>query len=376
MRADHTRPYALLKNAVKRLLPGPSHWPPPVDDRATMEEAPPLLMEWPRGVPKPRVGLVADIDPHPYWTKYRRFLEDNDIPWRLYDIHRSSWLEEARELDLVVWRPMSFPYELEECRRKYYVLERELGLLCYPCLAEAMLYEDKILQYELLSARGVPMIETFISHSLDEALEYVARCPYPQVSKLVSGSGSMGVELLRDRRAAERAVRRAFSFGGRPTYWPYLSQKDYVYLQRLEPNRGWDVRVMVSGDHVFGFFRDVPPGEFRASGMDTVRWTGLPEEAVRLGREVARAAGDYPIMAVDMLMGPDGGLSVIELSSFPRMRTPRQLRVDGVAGAYVFADDDHYEFVPGRIWLQERALKVLLETCWLAERHGAGPGVP
>lgn len=367
MRLERTRRYVLLKNAVKRALPGYRPWPAPVDDDGAVEPAPPLLMDWPDGVRKPRVGLVPDVDPHPFWTKYRRFLRDNDIPWGLYDIHRSSWLRDARDFDIVVWRPMSFPYEVEEIRRKYFVLEQELGKICYPGFAEAMLYEDKLLQYELLTSRGLPMIETFVSHSLEESLDYVARCSYPQVSKVATGSGSLGVELLADRRSAERLVRRVFSFSGRATYWPYQGQKNYVYLQRLEPNRGWDLRVIVAGERVFGYYRDVPRGEFRASGMDTVRWGGLPAEALLAGRRAAQAVG-FPIVAVDMLVAPDDGrISIIELSSFAQARTPRQLRVDDVPGAYVFSSEDTWEFVPCRIWTQELALELVIENRWLRE---------
>ena len=187
----------LLRNALKELLPGRFPEPGPVDDSADLEEAEPVLLAWPDGVPKPQVGLVPDIDEHPYWTKYRRFLRANGIPFEIYDIHRSTWLREAQRFDMVVWRPSSYPYELEECRRKVHILERELGMVCYPSLAEAQLYEDKITQYELLRHHGLPVIDTFISSSEAETLEHLATCNYPLVWKLTAGSGSLGVELLR-----------------------------------------------------------------------------------------------------------------------------------------------------------------------------------
>ncbi len=365
MRLTRTRRYLLLRNTAKQLLPGRFPEPGPVDDGPALESAEPVLMAWPAGVRKPLVGLVRDLDAYPYWTKYRRFLAANDIPYELYDIHRSSWLSEAQRYDLILWRPMSYPFELEECRRKFHLLEQRLGLLCYPSFAEVQLYEDKISQYELLRHHGLPVVETFISASEAETLAYLARCRYPLVWKITAGSGSLGVELVRNRRTAERWTRRVFGAAGRRTYWPYLNQKNYVYLQRFVPGARYDLRVIVVGDTVFGYYRDVPPGEFRASGMDTMRWQSLPLPAMRLARRVARVL-DAPCLAVDVLLDSDEGPLIIEVSTFTQLRSPAQLRIDRVPGVYVFADTgDEHRFVPRRVWTAELALKHVLETRWL-----------
>ena len=373
MRVSRTRRYMLLRNALKELLPGRFPEPGPVDDSADLEEAEPVLLAWPDGVPKPQVGLVPDIDEHPYWTKYRRFLRANGIPFEIYDIHRSTWLREAQRFDMVVWRPSSYPYELEECRRKVHILERELGMVCYPSLAEAQLYEDKITQYELLRHHGLPVIDTFISSSEAETLEHLATCNYPLVWKLTAGSGSLGVELLRRRRTAERWVRRVFDFSGRRTYWPYVGQKNYVCLQEFIPDAGPDIRVIVVGSKVFGFYRDVPRGEFRASGMDTWRWGELPEQPIHLARRVAEVL-DLPFVAVDMLAGPAGeDPRIVELANFMGIYWLKQLCVDGVPGAYVCdGPGDEHRFVPMRVWTQELALRRVLETRWLTRTSGVG----
>ena len=338
-----------------------------------MEDAEHVLLEWPADVRKPHVGLVRDIDSYPYWTKFRRLLQANDIPFEIYDIHRSSWLRDARRFDVVVWRPASFPYELDECRRKFHILEGMLGMLCYPSFAEAQLYEDKVTQYDLLKYHGLPVIDTFISNSEEEALEYLATCEYPVVWKITTGSGSVGVELVPNRRIAERWVRQVFSFAGRRTYWPYVSQKNYVYLQRFVPNTGTDIRVIVIGSLVFGFHRDVPQGEFRASGMNLLRWDPPPLAAIRLARRVAQAL-DLPSIAVDMLTdASDHDLRIIEMSSFSTVDMVEALRHDGEVGAYVFdGPGDEHRFVPGRVWMQELTLKHLLETRWLAREIRAG----
>ncbi len=359
-----TRQFLLLRTLLKSMLRHPG-WSGPIDDSATMPQVPPILMDWPDGVAKPRVGLVKDTDIHPYWTKFRRFLEANRIHYRLYDIHRSDWLDRASEFDLVIWRPMSFPYELEECRRKLYVLERLLCKQTYPSFEEAMLYEDKALQYHFLKINGLPAIDTFVSHSREEALRHMAGRSYPAVWKIATGSGSWGVELARDAKAGVSWTKNVFSFAGRRTYWAFLRQKDYVYVQDLEPNAGSDLRVIVVGDKVFGYYRDVPDGEYRASGMGLVRWEAPTPESVRIARKVADALG-APCLAVDFLIDRiDGRHSIIELSSFTQIDLPEALKIDGRPG-WLEGEDLH--FVEGRVWLQELALEQFLRTRWLAPR--------
>jgi glutathione synthase/RimK-type ligase-like ATP-grasp enzyme len=363
----------LFKNAVKRLAPGDFAGHGPMDDRTSVDQAPVLALSWPEGVRRPRVGLVRDIDVYPYWTKYERFLTANRIEVGAYDIHRSSWIEDAAAFDMILWRPLSFPFELEECRRKFYVLERHLGKLCYPSYDEALLYEDKILQYEMLKLRGLPVIDTFISHSADETLGHMQQRSYPAVWKASTGSGSLGVELLRRARPGQRWARKVFSFAGRRTCWPYLAQKNYVYVQRLVPNQGFDVRVIVIGDKVLGYYRDVPRGEFRASGMGTVRKDRLPPKAVIIARRAAEALR-APCLGVDMLIDTSGERAfIIEVSSFFQVITPEQLHVDGVPGMLV---GDDLEFVPIRVWPQELALQHVLERQWVPyaqSEKGLGP---
>jgi len=373
VRLTRTRRYMLLRNAAKRLLPQRFSEHGPFEDGPGLEDAEQVLLAWPAGVRKPHVGLVRDIDAYPYWTKYRRFLQANDIPFEIYDIHRSSWLHDARRFDMVVWRPMSYPYELEECRRKFHILETQLDMLCYPSFAEAQLYEDKITQYELLRHHGLSVIDTFVSHSETEVTEHLATCDYPLVWKITAGSGSFGVELVRKRRTAERWVRRVFDFAGRRTYWPYVAQKNYVYLQKFMRDAGPDIRVIVVGSTVFGYYRDVPKGEFRASGMNLVRPDPPPREAIRLARRVAQVL-DLPHVAVDMLADSTSGeLRIIELSSFMQVDVVNELHCDGVRGGFVFdGPGDEHRFVPMRVWTQELALKLVLQTRWLPRERPAG----
>jgi glutathione synthase/RimK-type ligase-like ATP-grasp enzyme len=185
------------------------------------------------------------------------------------------------------------------------------------------------------------------------------------VWKITTGSASYGVELL-SARQARAATRRVFSARGRRTYWPYLNQKDYVYAQALQRDLRTDMRVIVVGPLLFGWYRDAPPQDFRASGMGRERKEAIPfdalEEAWRVSRELAIGA-----VAVDFLVDQDlRQRKAIELSSFTGIHTQDQLQVDGRCGVYVRRSPGHFEFYDGRYWVQELALaEALGRACGL-----------
>lgn len=363
-----------VKRAARRMIErfsGPRPFEP-VDDRPLPEEVPPVIMDWPATTPKPLVGLVKDRDRPPYWTKYQRFLEKNEIPFHYYDPHTSNWASDAAEFDVIIWRVESPPTRIEEARRKIYLLERHANKICYPRYFTAQLYEDKILQWELLRRLGYPAISTFYSASYEETAKYFASAPYPLVSKIVTGSGSTGVTKISDRRAGLAMAKRVFSLQGLPTFWPYLRQHGYVLLQPLEPNAGYDLRVLVIGSKVFGYYRDAPEGDFRASGHSATRKECLPADAMDVARHIAHDL-DQEMLAVDFLRRTDGSLGIIEMSAFVRVDTPRQLEVDGIPGAYQLDERGDYVFEAGEAWPQELALAEFFRRRWLGQGHERGP---
>ncbi len=329
------------------------------DDTDHLGSAPPFLVDWPTGVARPRIGLVQDIDSHPYWTKYRRFLLANSFPFKLVDIHAASWLDQLVDIDLLVWRPSSQLFELEEARKKIFFLHDFLSLRSLPNLRAMNLYEEKVLQSWVLGAMEADTPETVVSYNEEDAKERITGLGPEIVWKLSTGSSSYGVERMSARRA-RRAAHKVFSASGRVTYWPYAKQKGYVYAQRLERDLRVDARVLVVGPLLLGYYRDAPEGDFRASGMGRVRKEGMPaallEEAWSLAKKL-----DVGAVAIDFIISPDGGRhKVIEFSSFIEVETSEQLLVDGQAGVYVRISPEEFEFCPGRFWPQELALAAAL----------------
>jgi glutathione synthase/RimK-type ligase-like ATP-grasp enzyme len=344
----------------------------PVDDSGRMGEAEVVRIDWPAAVPKPRVGIVKDNETVPRWTKYRRFLENNGFPYGSYDLHAHDWIERAADFDVIVNIVSNELDRLEETRVKYHFLESYLGKRCYPSADQVLLYENKSLEAFISTACDLPFAKTYVSHSQADALSLVEKARYPLVSKVNYSAGSMGVELVPDAAKARKIVRQAFSRTGRRLHLPWRRQKGYVYFQEFVPNDGFDIRVILTGDRAFGYYRRVPKGDFRASGMDTVERRGLPEEAIRVALDVQKRVPS-PQLVVDMVHGLDGRYVIIEYSIICLMDRADDLKVDGVPGVYIIGEDGAVRFEPGRYWIHEFALRKFLQDAFLT---GAKPSRP
>jgi hypothetical protein len=239
------------------------------------------------------------------------------------------------------------------------------------------LYEDKRLQAHISEVCGVPYAKTYVSHDKDDAMKLVRSLQYPIVSKIMPGSGSVGVELVPTPEHARRIVKQAFSMTGRKSHMVCSRQKNYVYFQDFVAIGGYDIRVIVVGNWVFGYYWRAPKGDFRASGMHLVEKRELPEEAIKIALN-ANPFIRSPMLVVDMLHGLDGKYHIIEISPICAMEFPEQLHVNGIPGVYIFGDDGTFRFQPGRYWVHELALREFLLTDYLQrtapapERRDAG----
>ena len=329
------------------------------DDRFTINNAEIVTIDWPAEVKKPIIGIVRDYGEYPRWTKYVRFLENNSFNYDYFDILRSDWIDKAKRFNSIIGASSSEHYILRDLQKKYYFIDNYLQIPCYPSSKHALLFEDKCLEAYLAVQHQLPFIKSYISNDYEEALQIVHEIKYPIVSKINPSSGSYGVELVKSEDQALRIVQAAFSNMGRKTNAPYLMQKNYIFFQEYVQNDGYDLRVIVIGKYVFGFYRKILEGDFRASGMGLFEKRELPEEAIRIACRVYDLI-QSPMLAVDMLRDMEGKYQIIEYSPFCRIRNPEMLEVNGKPGIYVLDPDHSYHFEEGRYWLPELALREFL----------------
>ena len=311
--------------------------------------------------------MVRDYDPYPRWTKFFRFLKTNSFEHALYDIQRHDWIERAAEFDVIVGIWSCELCFLQELREKYYFLEKYLGKQTFPSPDHTLLYEDKRLESYIATLHGIPFPKTYISYSKADALRLIEEPPYPFISKSIPSSGSVGVQLIKNKFEAQTVVNQSFSPVGRKIHLTYARQKNYVYFQEFIPNDGYDIRVIVVRNLIFGYYRKTLPGDFRASGMNLVEKRDLPTPAIDLAirlNEIIRS----PILVVDLLHGTDGKFYVIEYSPACQMETPEQFHKDGVPGLLVHDDDGNYRFEAHRYWVHELALREFFLSDYLSKK--------
>jgi len=316
-----------------------------------------------------KVGLVKDGDDYEgfvkersYFPKYERFLKNNNIQYEYYDILKNDWQEKAKEFDYIVWHTHSDPSTQDIATNKIYVLDKLMEKKCLPSFDEVWTYEDKINAHYLYKHFGFQEIPTFVSHSKKDAIDYVNKCKFPIISKLTTGSSSYGVDKLSNKEEALKLINEVFSYKGRKTYFPYQRQKDYVYFQQFVDDATFDLRIMVVGDKLFGYYRYPNKGDFRASGAGNLEKKAIPFDALEIAYKVKEAFGTN-FLATDLLYSKKlNQYFIIESSIFIGVDTAEQLVVDGVPGYYKRIAEENYEFKEGKFWVQELVLKDLFSN--------------
>lgn len=304
------------------------------------------------------LGLVRERD---YYPKYERFLKNNNISYDFYNPLLSNWIEEAKKFNLIVWNTSSDPSTQEIAEGKIYLLEK-MGVKCFPSFNEVWSYENKIRANYLYELYGLPSIPTFISHSKEDALEFLDKTSFPIISKISTGSSSYGVDKIDNLKEGKELVEQAFSYKGKETYFKYLSQKNYVYFQEFIDDATYDLRVICIGDELLGYYRYPNKGDFRASGAGNYEKKAIPTEALDLAYKVREMFG-ATCLATDFVYSEKRNkFLIIESSIFIGVDTCEQLSIDGVPGKYIRIADGNYEFVAGRFWIQELALKYFIEN--------------
>jgi len=337
----------------------------PKTDNVDIKEAEKVLIDWPEETAKPSVGLTRDTNENPHWTKFRRFLKNNRFDFEIFDYHRSDWLETAKNYDLIIWSPNSGPAELDEIKRKIYILEKKLGKKCFPDYETLLLCDDKVMSTYFLKMNGLPVADTFISNDYYEVEEMKTKLTYPLVSKRFHGASSREVDLIKNPGQLSRFSRRVFSFYGKKCTNAYYRQKNYVYFQRFIEGEGMDLRVNIAGNVITGYFRQPKHNDFRASGSGIVIKEDLPVEAIEIALKTYSAVGKA-MLGVDMMKDENGKYWIIEISPFIGVITPIQLKVNNVAGSYFLSEDGVLDFRAENYWPQEMALRVFFEQTYLS----------
>lgn len=321
-----------------------------------------------------KVGLVRQQEDYisenyftkrAYWPQYERFLKNNKISYTYYDIHSSRWMVDSKEFDIILWHPYYTPDIHEEAKTKIYFLEKYLGKRCFPSFDELWSYEDKVKNHYILEHFNFPCVPTFVTNSKKEAIEFINNTDFPIISKIANGSSSKGVHRISNKKEAINYINSCFSDIGLKTYWPFMRQKNYVYFQKYITDSEFDLRIILVGSKIFGYYRYPKPGDFRASGAGIIEMRELPEIAMKTALSVKdklKVSINPPLLAIDMVYSTKLNVYyIIETSIFCGVDTPDQLVINGISGYYEYIDDK-FLFKEGRYWIQELALELFFSS--------------
>ncbi len=213
-----------------------------------------------------------------------------------------------RDLSSMITRPIGRG-SLEEIIFRMNLLHRleRLGMLIInpPLAIERSV--DKYCALTLLQENGLPVPNTAVTESHDEALKCFHELGGDVVVKPLFGSRGVGATRISDPDVAARVFRTISFYHG------------VLYIQKFIPHGASDIRAFVIGNRVVAAMRRIAETwKTNVSlGAKPVP-LNLPEEMENLAVKAAEVIG-CKVTGVDILEGPEGPV-VVELNSQPGWR--------------------------------------------------------
>ncbi|MBX3442167.1 MAG: RimK family alpha-L-glutamate ligase [Planctomyces sp.] len=221
--------------------------------------------------------------------------------------HEASALE---GVDSVIVRTMP-PGSLEQVVFRMNLLARaeRLGATVINSARAIECAVDKHLTTARLQEGGLPVPETFVCETADDALAALERLGGDVVVKPLFGAEGRGIVRVSDPDLGLRVFRAIERTGG------------VLYLQRFVPHEGYDVRVLVLDGEVLGGMTRRSASDFRTNVARDAR--AEPHEPTDVERDFslrAAAATGARFAGIDLLYDRDGRLYVIEVNGVPGWR--------------------------------------------------------
>ncbi|CUS34208.1 ATP-grasp domain-containing protein [Candidatus Nitrospira nitrificans] len=287
------------------------------------------------------------------WSdRWIAYCDMHAIPYKLVNCLDSDILRQLTTCDGLLWH-WSHGDAREQLVARHAIRAAEMmGVKVFPSTSTCWHFDDKIAQKYLLEAIGAPLVPTHVFYDLKDAFCWIGQASFPKVFKLRRGAGSKNVRLVYSATEARALAERAFSSGFSPI--PHYGQdalkryqtarergellnvvrripqvlakisvarrmmgneKGYVYFQDFIPGNNFDTRVVVIGDRAFAFTRNVPLGDFRASGSGENVYDPhrVNQKCVEIAFDVANKIGSQSL-AYDFVIGESQQPFILEVS--------------------------------------------------------------
>src|SRR5574341_2384471 len=148
-----------------------------------------------------------------YSEKWAKFLEERNVEVEWVDLTKVNALEQVKGYDGVMWRWVHSPHDKIKAPKILYTIENYLGIPVYPNHNTCWHYDNKVAQYYMLRAAGVPLPQTWIFWDKNSAFEWAKKTEYPKVFKLSAGAASSNVIKVHSEADALRLIKKMFDGG-------------------------------------------------------------------------------------------------------------------------------------------------------------------
>lgn len=285
---------------------------------------------------------------------WENYCQSNKIEYAKIDLLEADAVNIIKKYDALLWHFSQYNYaEMLETRSILYSAKK-IGLKVFPDFNESWHFDDKVAEMYALQSVNAPIPQSMVFYDMDTFEKWMASNPIlPLVGKLRTGSGSHNVKLLKSKDELRRYAKRMFGKGYDPAPsllykttsnirsshdWKTFKEKarrvpeflrvlagakkfpnehGYVYLQEFIPNDGFDMKVVVVGNKLSGFYRPVRSSDFRASGGGEFLYDKdlFTPDIIKSAFSVADALG-VQCIGFDYVVNKDTGKGVIVEMSY------------------------------------------------------------
>lgn len=184
----------------------------------------------------------------------------------------------------------------------------EMGVRIVNSVSSILLMRNKAETMRRLISAGLPVPETLITESIDDAASFV-KSHFPCVLKPITGFGGLGVQL----------IEREFDLENIYDYLKFHSQmfgKGAYLLQEYIKSPGYDIRALVLGDEVITTMKRVGgegiTNNIHSGGVPTKNTIDVTDLSIRSAKSVKGH-----IVGVDIIPDEEGQLWVLEANATP-----------------------------------------------------------
>lgn len=275
---------------------------------------------------KYRVAICRTVDEEiehsTAWTiPWIEYCQENKIDYEIVNPYDNQIIDKLKKFNCLLWHFGNYIYQDMLFARSILYSAKQLGLDIFPDFHTAWHFDDKVAETYLLQSINAPIPRSQMFYDFSKFSNYVNdNMEFPSVAKLRCGSGSHNVKLLKTKKEALaygkqmllrdgynpapsllykassniKSAKNLKTYIARAKRIPefirtlraakkFANEKLYVFLQEFIPNDGYDLKIVVVGDKLSFFSRDIRRGEFRASGGGSFNYdkTRVPKNVIQ-----------------------------------------------------------------------------------------------